>query len=80
MTLFVDASALVAIIAGEPDGDALAEAIIADPDPIWSAMSCWETISGLRRSHDYALHDARAKDNDARLLYKGSDFLQTDLA
>lgn len=131
MTLFIDASALVSIIAGEPDGHALALAVEADPNPIWSAMSCWETVSALRNSYgmDVVLarnevrrtaadrpfrlvgigeeelaisldayqrygkgrHPARlnmgdcfayacAKTNDARLLYKGSDFSETDLA
>jgi len=57
LTLFVDASALVSIIAGEEDGESLALQVIADPDPIWSA-----------------------KANGAELLYKGDDFIHTDLA
>jgi len=131
LTLFVDASALVSIIAGEEDGESLAQRVIADPDPIWSALSCWETISGLGRSHRYPLEVARveveafarsrpfrivpigdderqqaiaafvrfgkgrhranlnfgdcfayacARTNGAKLLYKGNDFAQTDLA
>lgn len=130
MTLFIDASALIAIIADEPDGDALAMQVVADPDPIWSPLSCWETISGLRRAYGYALGAAQAeveqfaasrpfrlvtigeaerrialdayrrygkgrhraalnfgdcfayacaRANDARLLYKGDDFVHTDL-
>ncbi|VXC83820.1 type II toxin-antitoxin system VapC family toxin [Sphingomonas sp. AX6] len=61
MTLFVDASALVAIIAGEADGPALAERVIASPDPIWSAMSCWEAIAGLRHAKLYSLDEARTE-------------------
>ena len=131
MTLFVDASALVAIIAGEPDCERLARAVIASDDPIWSAMACWETISGLRASHGRGIAEARdeveayaearplrlvsigeaervaaldayltygkgrhparlnmgdcfayacAKANGAKLLYKGHDFVHTDLA
>ena len=59
LTLFVDASALVAIIAGEEDQQALALRVIADDDPIWSPMSCWETISALRSSHRYTFERAR---------------------
>lgn len=50
MTLFVDASALIAIIADEPERDALLERIGAQHELLWSAMSCWETVSGLRSS------------------------------
>jgi ribonuclease VapC len=131
LTLFVDASALVSIIAGEEDDESLALRVITDSDPIWSALSCWETISGLSRSRRYDLPLARieveqfarsrpfrmvpidekerqlaidaflhfgkgrhranlnfgdcfayacAKANDAELLYKGGDFIHTDLA
>ena len=131
MTLFVDASALVAIIADEPEGDAFAAAIRSAKSPSWSAMSCWETVSSLRRSYGWTVERAReevetvataanlrllpigmnelalgldayqlygrssghparlnmgdcfayacAKANGARLLYKGDDFLHTDL-
>lgn len=132
MKLFVDASALVAIIAGEPDRETLVGRIGEAQELLWSAMSCWETVSGLRSSHKipmdiaeqeteraaalFALrlvpiateelrvalaayrqlgkssgHRAKlnmgdcfayacAKANGARLLYKGNDFSQTDLA
>lgn len=132
MTLFVDASALVAIIADEPEGDTFAAAIRSAKSPSWSAMSCWETVSSLRRSYGWTVERAReevetvataanlrllpigmnelalaldayqlygrnsghparlnmgdcfayacAKTNNARLLYKGDDFLHTDLA
>lgn len=61
MSLFVDASALVAIIAGEADGPALAARVIASADPIWSAMSCWEAIAGLRHTKRYSLEEARTE-------------------
>jgi ribonuclease VapC len=129
---FVDASVLVAILAEEDDYEALAEQVDLMEHRMWSAMSCWEAISALRRSHEYPIERARAevqayadmrglelvpigsaemtlaldayqrfgrgsgslaklnmgdcfayacaKANDARLLYKGSDFLHTDLA
>ncbi len=131
MTLFIDASATIAIIAGEADAAQLAHAMGADPDLIGSPISRWETIVGLHRSHGFSLKVAQenfddfarkcrlrlieigevetqlalsaydrygknrhraalnmgdcfayacAKANDARLLYKGNDFAQTDLA
>lgn len=132
MTLFVDASALVAIIAGESDRDDLLDRLAAEGDALWSAMSCWETVSSLRHSRKFDARTARreaeqtardlelrlvsvgaeelrvaldayerygkgsrhparlnmgdcfayacAKTNGARLLYKGDDFIRTDLA
>ena len=131
MTLFVDASALVAIIAGEPEQVDLAIQVRDDNDPLWSAMTEWETVTALSRSYGYSSEAAQrevsdvaaarplrrvpiggdeaalaiaayrsygkgrhpaalnmgdcfayacAKANDARLLYKGNDFAQTDLA
>ncbi len=55
MTVFVDASAFIASIAGEDGADALD----ADPDRLCSAMSVWETVAGLCRSHGYAIPQAR---------------------
>ncbi len=64
MTLFVDASALVAMIAGEPDGEALMRRLMDDPDPIWSAMTEWETVVALCRSHRYPIERARREVTD----------------
>ena len=132
MTLFVDASALVAVIAFEPERDAFIEAVEARGRPLWSPMSCWETVSSLCSSYELAFEEARdrvfetadaagfalvtigndemrialdayqtygkrsrhparlnmgdcfayacAKTNAAKLLYKGDDFIHTDLA
>lgn len=59
MTLFVDASALIAIIAGEPDADVLADLLEADPNRLCSALSVWETVAGLCRSHVFPIPAAR---------------------
>jgi ribonuclease VapC len=131
VTIFVDASALIAIIAGEDGADSLADALDADEARLCSALSVWETMAGLRRSHAFSVANARAqvrlfldagrfkfaeigereweiaadayaqfgkgrhpaalnmgdcfayacaKSNRAKLLYKGDDFRQTDLA
>ena len=60
MTLFVDASAIVAMLAGEPEQRELALRINEDGDPLWSAMSSWEAISGLCSSYKMPLAVARS--------------------
>lgn len=59
MTIFVDASALIAMIAGEEDANSLAALLEADPARICSAVSMWETVAGLCRSYRFAVPDAR---------------------
>jgi ribonuclease VapC len=61
LTIFVDASALIALIAGEPDADAIADALDLDQTRLCSALSLWETIAGLRKSHALAVAAARAQ-------------------
>ena len=132
MRLFVDASAIVAILLDEPGAANLGDVLDSAEFPMWSAVSCWETISAMRRFRAYDLavaraevesyaasrgvelaaigeaerrgalsayerfgkgtrHPARlnmgdcfayacAKANGAKLLYKGDDFIHTDLA
>jgi ribonuclease VapC len=59
LKLFVDASALVAILTEEPDHIALAARLDRAASLHWSAMSCWEAINALRRSREYDLERAR---------------------
>lgn len=47
MTIFADASALIAIITGEDGADALADALGANRLRLCSALSVWETVAGL---------------------------------
>ncbi|MEP9402234.1 type II toxin-antitoxin system VapC family toxin [Sphingomonas sp. VNH70] len=58
MTLFVDASALIAVIAQEPGHDGFIDAIAEDADPLWSPMVCWEAIVSLRKAPGYGLERA----------------------
>jgi ribonuclease VapC len=60
LTIFCDASALIAIIAGEPDADQLADALGRDPVRLCSALSMWETTAGLCRSYAFSPPAARA--------------------
>ena len=57
--VFVDASALIAIIAGEPDAAELADLLEADRLRLCSAVSIWETVAGLCRSYTYSVPAAR---------------------
>lgn len=57
--IFADASALIAIIAGEPEADALSDLLEADPSRCCSAVSVWETVAGLCRSYMFSVPSAR---------------------
>ena len=58
MTVFVDASAMIALIVDEPEKNAFAQAIGDDPHRIWSAMSCWETVRGLGNARNIGFEEA----------------------
>jgi ribonuclease VapC len=67
--IFVDASALVAIIAGEPEADDLADILERFETRFCSAISVWETVAALRKN--YKLTSAAARGE--------VDFYVTDL-
>lgn len=58
--IFADASALIAIITGEAEADALADRLEAASRRLCSAMSVWETVAGLCRSYTFSVPTARA--------------------
>jgi uncharacterized protein with PIN domain len=51
MTIFADASALVAMIAQEIEAVTFADCLDTDPRRVCSALSAWETVAGLMRSY-----------------------------
>ena len=57
--VFIDASALIAIIAGEADAADLADRLEADRSRISSPLAVWETVAGLCRSHGCSVPAAR---------------------
>jgi ribonuclease VapC len=57
--IFADASALIAIIAGEAEADRLADLLEAERVRLCSALSVWETIAGLCRSYTFSVPAAR---------------------
>ncbi|UVO49892.1 type II toxin-antitoxin system VapC family toxin [Sphingomonas sp. SUN019] len=60
MTLFVDASALVAIIAREPEARHFADRIGWKEDRFTSPVAIWETVRAVARVRDLEWDEARA--------------------
>lgn len=59
MSWFVDASALVSILAKEPDWQLYADRADEEPELLWSPLSRWETIVALARQRDLSIDEAR---------------------
>ncbi|MFD1610464.1 type II toxin-antitoxin system VapC family toxin [Sphingomonas tabacisoli] len=58
MSLFVDASAIVAMLAQENGADDLAARLGDAESPITSAVAMWEAVTALHRSYRYDLRIA----------------------
>lgn len=59
--IFVDASALISMMTGEDDADALADRLETDPLRLYSAISTWETVAGLCHAYTLSVSAARAE-------------------
>ena len=59
--IFIDASALIAIVARERDALDMAAALEADPERLCSALAIWETVTGLCRSYSFSIAAAHAR-------------------
>ncbi len=59
--IFADASALIAVIAEEPDAGPLVQALNRDLVRLCSAVSAWESVSGICRSYGFPLVLARKR-------------------
>jgi ribonuclease VapC len=57
---FVDASAMIAMMAGESDADVLADRLGAERMRLCSAISPWETVARLCRTYAFSVPSARA--------------------
>jgi ribonuclease VapC len=130
LTIFADASALIAILVREDDALDLAECLEQDHSRLYSPITAWEAVAGLTYAHKFPVQAARerlrmlletldcqivpigerelnlaldayarfgkgrhpaklnmgdcyayacAKANQARLLFKGGDFVKTDI-
>ena len=69
MTVFVDASAFIAILTEEADWAGLADRLEADKLRLCSALSVWETVAALCRS--YAMPAVAARADAARYVAAG---------
>lgn len=58
--MFVDASAMVAMLTEETDGDVLAHGLAAASTRHTSAIAVFETVAALARKRSYAIDEARA--------------------
>ena len=56
--MFVDASAIVAILTREPEADALADVLEGDPSPITSAIAIFETALEICRKRHASVEEA----------------------
>jgi ribonuclease VapC len=61
LTIFVDASAMISMMAGESDADELADRLGAERLRLCSAVSVWETAAGLSRTYMFSIPSARAE-------------------
>jgi len=57
--MFVDASAIVAVLTGEPEADALADRLEAAGSPITSAVAVLEATLGVCRKRHASVAEAR---------------------
>jgi ribonuclease VapC len=77
LTVFADASALIAIITNEHDALDLATCLNQDKDRLYSAISAWETAVGL--AHMYRLPVEKSRDL-VRLYLESLDFRMVPIA
>lgn len=59
MTIFLDASAIVAMIAREPEADTFGSYLGPDMDRITSPLAVWESVRGVQSTRGVALQEAR---------------------
>jgi ribonuclease VapC len=57
--MFVDASAMVAMLTDEVDGDALADCLAAASLRHTSAIAVFETVAAIARKRSYSIDEAR---------------------
>ena len=62
--MFLDASAIVAMLTDEPDGERLAGILAVAKAPITSAIAIYETVARLMRKSSLSGEEARAVVND----------------
>jgi ribonuclease VapC len=59
--MFLDASAMIAMLADEAEGDAFADALAAASIRLTSPIAVWESVAGLAREYALSIPEARRK-------------------
>jgi ribonuclease VapC len=61
VTIFADASALIAIVTQEAGAGELLARLETDSSRLSSPMAAWETVAGLCRSYQFSVEEAQAR-------------------
>lgn len=64
MTIFIDASAIVAMIAREPEAETFGSYLGVETDRITSPLAIWESVRGVQGARGVALQEARTLVSD----------------
>jgi ribonuclease VapC len=59
--MFLDASAIIAMLGDEKEGDAFADALAAAPARLTSPIAVWESVAGLAKEYALSIPEARRK-------------------
>ena len=59
--MFLDASAIIAMLGDEAEGDLFSDALAAASNPITSPIAVWEAVAGLVKEYALSVTEARAK-------------------
>jgi ribonuclease VapC len=59
--MFLDASAIIAMLGDEKEGDAFADALAAAPTRLTSPIAVWESVAGLTKEYALSIPEARRK-------------------
>ena len=68
--MFLDASAIIAMLGDEVEGDAFADALSAASVRLTSPIAVWESVAGL--AHEYALSIPEARRKLAEMVEEGA--------
>jgi ribonuclease VapC len=59
--MFLDASAIIAMLGNEAEGDVFADALAAAPVRLTSPIAVWESVAGLAKEYALSIPEARRK-------------------
>ena len=59
--MFLDASAIIAMLADEANGDVFSDALSTAENRLTSPIAVWEAVAGLVKEYSLSVREARAK-------------------